>query len=79
MTNECEIKKISDEEITVTFKKSELFQLNLCILTRSAAVAIKLNNTTSSDERNALQDTIQYLTNLSEKIERILKSNGKLN
>lgn len=71
------LKKMADEEVTVTFKKSELFQLHLCIVARSAAATIKWANATSADEQNVLQGTIQYLTNLTEKINEALKNGEK--
>jgi len=71
-----ENKNIVDDELTLTLKRSELFQIHLSLVCRSAAATQKWCNATSADEQNVLQGTIQYLTNLTEKLDGVLK-NGK--
>lgn len=65
-------KKINDIAIKCEFKASELFQINLSIISRSSFATLKWASATNAEEQKQMQSEILYLNELNRKIEEIL-------
>jgi len=63
----------SEEEVTITLKKGELFQLNLCVVARLSAAQMKFANAYCKEEQESAESLMGYLTMLSGKISEALK------
>ena len=64
---------VEDNVITAEFKRSELFQMNLSVISRSAYATQKWASACSQQEQEQLQNEISYLTELSKKLEELIK------
>ena len=62
-----------EKKITLELTPSELFQLNLCVASRSADATIKWANACSEQEQNHCQKIIMFLNGLSAKLQAELK------
>ena len=65
--------KIEDKEVTITLKTSEIFQCNLSLVSRLGFVQQRWANAITEQEQNACENQMAYLTNLSNKLQNILK------
>ena len=63
----------NDPELSITLKASEIFQLNLCVVSRLGFCQQKWASAITENEQNACESQITYLTNLSSKLQEILK------
>ena len=68
---------IKDPEVTITLNASEIFQLNLSVVNRVGFCQQKWSCATTDAEQNACESQINYLTNLSNKLQNILKEISK--
>lgn len=71
-----ETKQQTDKEITLTLKESEIFQLNLCVMCRSAYATQKWSCASSKVEQDSCEAQLQYLGQLSTKLKTLLIENG---
>ena len=62
-----------DNEVTITLKSSEIFQLNLSVVSRLGYVQQKWANAATEVEQTASEHQIAYLTKLSNKLQSVLK------
>lgn len=69
-----EEQKKPEPKITLEFTPSEVFQLHLCVVCRSATATVKWTNAGSEQEQGFAQKEIEYLTALTHKLEDALKS-----
>lgn len=64
---------ITDPEVTLTLKASEVFQLNLALITRIGFTQQRWATATSANEQKNSEEQLAYLSNLSGKFQNILK------
>ena len=57
-----------DEEVTITLKRGELFQLNLCVVARLGTAQCKFANAFCEEEQKSTEGLINFLTALSIKL-----------
>lgn len=69
------MEKREEKIIKCEFKESELFQLHLCVISRSAYATQKWASACSAEEQQQLQSEIAYCTNLTNKLAELLKPN----
>lgn len=62
-----------DPEVTVTLNASEVFQLNLSVISRIGYCQQKWANASSATEQNNAEEQLAYLSGLSAKLQSILK------
>jgi hypothetical protein len=65
--------KIEDKEVTITLKTSEIFQCHLSLVNRLGFIQQRWANAATETEQNVCEDQIAYLTNLSNKLQNVLK------
>jgi hypothetical protein len=72
--NEEEKKQPKQEErVAVMLTRSEIFQLNLCVVARLSTVQAKFVNAYCEEEQKSAEALINYLTGLSGKITEAIK------
>lgn len=64
----------NDGEITISLKRNEVFQLNLCVVARVSAAQMKFANAYCAEEQKSAESLIAYLTGLSAKLSEALKN-----
>lgn len=62
-----------EERVAVMLARSDVFQLNLCVVARLSAAQMKFANAYCEEEQKAAESLINYLTALSAKLSEALK------
>lgn len=68
-----EPKQNAEPKATLELSAGELFQLHLCVVSRTSAATIKWANAASQQEQDHAQRMIAFLTGLSIKLQNKLK------
>lgn len=70
-----------EKKITLELTPTELFQLHLCVVARSANATVKWANACSEQEQEHLQKTIAFLSTITakllKKLEELQNDGGK--
>ena len=75
-TNTKQTTNPGDEEVTLTLKKSEIFQINLSLTTRLSYVQTRWASAITQQEQVACENQIDYLTGLQAKLASLLNSSN---
>jgi len=62
-----------EERMPVMLTRSEIFQLNLCVVARLSAAQMKFANAYCEEEQKSAEALINYLTNLSGKLTEVIR------
>jgi len=66
-----------EEKVAVMLTRSEIFQLNLCVVARLSAAQMKFANAYCEEEQKSAELLMNYLTGLSAKLSGVLKDGQK--
>ena len=67
---------MEDKKVTCEFTQSELFQMHLAVISRSAYATQKWASACSEEEQKQMQSEIDFLNKLTQKIIGILSASN---